>query len=105
MGLGAVTETPTGFPGYSGFASKDAASLPRILQGNGYATAAIGKWHLTPDHQQGPAGPLDRWPNAWGFDYFWGFLGGESGSTTRSSRRTSTLSAYRKAMATTCPTT
>src|SRR5436309_1144281 len=62
VGLGAVTETPTGFPGYSGFASKDAASLPRILQGNGYATAAIGKWHLTPDHQQGPAGPLDRWP-------------------------------------------
>lgn len=79
VGLGAVTETPTGFPGYSGFAPKDAASLPRILQGNGYATAAIGKWHLTPDHEQGPAGPLDRWPNAWGFDYFWGFLGGESG--------------------------
>ena len=79
VGLGAVTETPTGFPGYSGFAAKDAASLPRILQGNGYATAAIGKWHLTPDHEQGPAGPLDRWPNAWGFDYFWGFLGGESG--------------------------
>src|SRR5205823_4422985 len=42
-------------------------------------TAAIGKWHLTPDSQQGPAGPFDRWPNALGFDYFWGFLGGESG--------------------------
>ena len=42
-------------------------------------TAAFGKWHLTPDHQQGPAGPFDRWPNRLGFDYFWGFLGGEAG--------------------------
>ena len=50
-----------------------------MLQGNGYRTAAFGKWHLTPDGQQGAAGPLDRWPNAWGFDHFWGFLGGESG--------------------------
>ena len=46
---------------------------------NGYCTSAFGKWHLTPDHVQGPAGPFDRWPNAWGFDYFWGFLGGEAG--------------------------
>ena len=51
----------------------------RVLQGNGYATAGFGKWHLTPDHLQGAAGPLDRWPNAWGFDHFWGFLGGEAG--------------------------
>jgi arylsulfatase A-like enzyme len=34
---------------------------------------------MTPDGQQGPAGPFDRWPTGWGFDYFWGFLGGESG--------------------------
>ena len=50
-----------------------------MLQGNGYSTAAFGKWHLTPDGQQGAAGPFGRWPNGWGFDYFWGFLGGESG--------------------------
>ena len=58
---------------------KACAPFSQVLQGNGYSTAAFGKWHLTPDHQQGPAGPFDRWPNAWGFDYFWGFLGGESG--------------------------
>ena len=58
---------------------KDCAPFPRILEENGYATAAFGKWHLTPDAQQGPAGPFDRWPNGWGFDYFWGFLGGEAG--------------------------
>lgn len=39
----------------------------------------FGKWHLTPDGQQGAAGPFDRWPSGWGFDHFWGFLGGESG--------------------------
>ena len=37
--------------------------------------AFSGKWHLTPDGQQGPAGPFGRWPNGWGFDYFYGFLG------------------------------
>ena len=55
---------------------RDCAPLPRILKDNGYSTAAFGKWHLTPDGQQGPAGPFDRWPNGWGFDYFYGFLGG-----------------------------
>src|SRR5206468_1431894 len=65
--------------GYSTNWPTSAASIAQILQANGYNTAAIGKWHLTPDSQQGPAGPFDRWPNALGFDYFWGFLGGESG--------------------------
>ena len=58
---------------------KDCASFVRVLQGNGYSTGGFGKWHLTPDHVQGAAGPFDRWPNAWGFDRFWGFLGGEAG--------------------------
>ena len=42
-------------------------------------TSAIGKWHLTPDNQQGSAGPFNRWPSGLGFDYYWGFLGGEAG--------------------------
>ena len=50
-----------------------------MLQGNGYSTGGFGKWHMTPDHVQGAAGPFDRWPNSWGFDHFWGFLAGESG--------------------------
>ena len=56
-----------------------ARRCPRILRDNGYATAAFGKWHLTPDGQQGPAGPFDRWPTGWGFEYFYGFLGGGAG--------------------------
>ena len=65
-----------GFEGYSATLPRACAPLPRILRDNGYSTAAFGKWHLTPDGQQGPAGPFDRWPNGWGFDYFYGFLGG-----------------------------
>ena len=77
IGFGMVTEVHSGYPGYDARWPRSAASLATILRDNGYATAAIGKWHLTPDDQQGPAGPFDRWPNALGFEYFWGFLGGE----------------------------
>ena len=78
VGFGSVGEFAGGFPGYSATLPRDCAPLPRILRDNGYSTAAFGKWHLTPDGQQGPAGPFDRWPNAWGFDYFYGILGGGS---------------------------
>ena len=79
VGFGSVGEFSTGFPGYTAVLPRDCAPLPRILRDTGYSTAAFGKWHLTPDSQQGPAGPFDRWPNGWGFDYFYGFLGGDSG--------------------------
>ena len=78
MGFGSIGEFAGGFPGYSATLPRDCVPLPRILRDNGYSTAIIGKWHLTPDGQQGPAGPFDRWPNGWGFDYFYGFLGGGS---------------------------
>ena len=57
--------------------AQSAAPAREILRENGYITAGIGKWHLTPGRDRAPAGPFDRWPTAWGFDYFWGFLGGE----------------------------
>ena len=78
VGFGSIGEFAGGFPGYSATLPRDCAPLPRILRDNGYSTAAFGKWHLTPDGQQGPAGPFDRWPNGWGFDYFYGILGGAS---------------------------
>ena len=76
VGFGSVGEFSTGFAGYTAFVPDDCVPFPRILRDNGYSTAAFGKWHLTPDGQQGPAGPFDRWPVGWGFDYFYGFLGG-----------------------------
>jgi arylsulfatase len=79
VGFGSIGEFPGPFPGYSASVPKDCAPFVRTLQGNGYSTAGFGKWHLTPDHVQGAAGPFDRWPNAWGFDHFWGILGGGAG--------------------------
>jgi arylsulfatase len=79
VGFGSIAEFAGGWPGYNATWPKSAAGIAQILQGNGYSTAAIGKWHLTPDNQQGAAGPFDRWPCGLGFDYFYGFLGGASG--------------------------
>ncbi len=78
VGFGSIGEFAGGFPEYSAILPRDCAPLPRILRDNGYSTGIFGKWHLTPDGQQGPAGPFDRWPNGWGFDYFYGILGGGS---------------------------
>ncbi|MGA8370891.1 MAG: arylsulfatase [Acidimicrobiales bacterium] len=78
VGFGSIGEFAGGFPGYSAILPRDCAPFPRILRDNGYSTAIFGKWHLTPDGQQGAAGPFDRWPNGWGFDYFYGILGGGS---------------------------
>ena len=79
VGFGMVGEFSGPFPGYNATIPHDCAPFPRILQENGYMTGGFGKWHLTPDNQQGFSGPFDRWPTRLGFDYFWGFLGGEAG--------------------------
>src|SRR5262245_19107464 len=79
VGFGLVAEFSGPFPGYNATIPRDCATLPRILKENGYLTSCIGKWHLTPDNQQGTSGPFDRWPNGLGFDYYWGFLVGGAG--------------------------
>jgi arylsulfatase len=75
---GVITEMATGFPGYDGSWPREAASIAEILRGNHYSTAAFGKWHNTPDHELSAAGPFDRWPTGKGFDYWYGFQGGEA---------------------------
>jgi arylsulfatase len=79
VGFGSIAEYPGPFPGYTAAKPRSCAALPRILRDNGYVTGGFGKWHLTPDNVQGAAGPFDRWPQAWGFDRFWGFLSGAAG--------------------------
>jgi Sulfatase len=64
---GSVGEFTSGFPEYTAMIPDECAPC-RILAENGYSTAAFGKWHLTPDGQQDPAGPFGRWPNGWGFE-------------------------------------
>jgi len=79
VGFGSIAEYPGPFPGYTAAKPRSCAALPRILRENGYVTGGFGKWHLTPDNVQGAAGPFDHWPQAWGFDHWWGFLSGAAG--------------------------
>ena len=76
VGMGTLANWDMGFPGYRGRISKEAALLPEILRPNGYNSFAVGKWHLTPMHHTGPAGPFDQWPTQRGFDRFYGFMDG-----------------------------
>jgi arylsulfatase len=78
VGMGSITNWSTEQPGYNASIPKSAAMLSEILRQNGYATAAIGKWHLIPDPETTPAGPFDHWPTQQGFDYYYGFIGGET---------------------------
>jgi len=78
VNAGVISEIATGRPGYNGVLPNDAVTFGRVLKDNGYSTAFIGKNHNTPDWEAGPDGPFDRWPNGFGFDYFFGFNGGET---------------------------
>jgi arylsulfatase A-like enzyme/uncharacterized membrane protein len=79
VGMGSVAEFPGPFPGYTGARPKSCAAVPHILKENGYVTGGFGKWHMTPDREQGAAGPFEHWPQNWGFNHFWGFLSGAAG--------------------------
>lgn len=73
-GMGTVTDTTIGFPGYDGVARLENGYLSEILVANGYNTYAIGKWHQAPEDMMSAAGPYDRWPLGRGFERFYGFL-------------------------------
>ena len=78
VGMGAITELATAAPGYNTIRPNTKATLAETLRLNGYATAQVGKCHEVPVWETSPAGPFDRWPTGSGFEYFYGFVGGET---------------------------
>jgi arylsulfatase A-like enzyme len=78
VGMGSVPDLATSAPGYSSVRPDDCAPLALTLKLNGYATAQFGKCHEVPLWETSPAGPFDRWPTGSGFEYFYGFIGGET---------------------------
>jgi len=78
VGFGVIAEQATGFPGYNSIIPKDKATIGRILLDNGYATSWFGKDHNTPAYAASQAGPFDQWPTGMGFEYFYGFVGGDA---------------------------
>jgi len=78
-GMGGITEIATGAPGYSSVLPNSMSPLAKTLKLNGYSTAQFGKCHEIPVWQTSPAGPFDAWPTGGGgFEYFYGFIGGEA---------------------------
>ncbi|OJH33701.1 arylsulfatase [Cystobacter ferrugineus] len=78
VGFGAITEIATSSPGYTCVRPNHSASVAEILKLNGYSTAQFGKCHEIPAWETSPVGPFDRWPTGSGFEYFFGFVGGET---------------------------
>lgn len=79
VGMGGITEIATSAPGYCSVFPKDKAPLALTLKLNGYSTAQFGKCHEVPVWQTSPMGPFDQWPTGGGgFEYFYGFIGGET---------------------------
>jgi arylsulfatase len=75
---GVITEMATGYPGYNSLVPKSAGSVGEVLRENGYNTSWFGKMHNVPDWMSSQAGPFDLWPSELGFEYFYGFIGGDS---------------------------
>ena len=78
VGVGMLPDLPMNFPGYTSRIPNEAGTLAQILSNDGYATFAVGKWHLTPRDQRSPSGPFDNWPLGKGFEHYYGFLGGDA---------------------------
>ncbi len=78
-GMGGITETATGAPGYSSVLPNTMSPLAQTLKLNGYSTAQFGKCHEVPVWETSPVGPFTSWPTGGGgFEYFYGFIGGEA---------------------------
>jgi len=83
VGFGVIGELATGYPGYDSVIGPEHATIAEILKENGYATSWFGKDHNTPGFTySSTAGPFDEWPSGMGFEYFYGFLGGETDQWT-----------------------
>ncbi|MBD9447396.1 arylsulfatase [Rhizobium sp. RHZ01] len=78
VGFGVVGEIATGYPGYDSIIPIEKGTIGTILKENGYATSWFGKNHNTPSYQSSQAGPFNQWPNGMGFEYFYGFVGGDA---------------------------
>ena len=78
VSTGVIMEAGTGYPGYNTLVPKSCGTFAEILKQSGYNTAWYGKNHNVPDWHGSQAGPYDLWPTGLGFEYFFGFLGGDA---------------------------
>ncbi len=77
-GMGRIAELATGFPGYDATIPRANGFLSEVLEEQGWATFAVGKWHLSPENDSHLAASRRSWPLGRGFERFYGFLQGET---------------------------
>jgi arylsulfatase len=77
-GMARIVEFSSGFPGYDATIPAENGFLSEILVRSGYATFALGKWHLAPATEMTLGGPRHHWPLSKGFERYYGFLAGET---------------------------
>ena len=77
-GVGWLSDVPSPFPGYGGNILPETATIAQVLRLNGYSTAMFGKHHNLTTSERSAAGPFDSWPTGLGFEYFFGFISGDS---------------------------
>lgn len=78
VGMRAISNFSSGYPHMRGHITDHAATVAEVLRDEGYATFAVGKWHLCPMEEASAAGPYQQWPCQRGFDRYYGFLEGET---------------------------
>ena len=78
VGMRSLANFSSGYPHMRGHISNNAATVAEVLRDEGYATFALGKWHLCAMENASAAGPFDQWPCQRGFDRFYGFMEGET---------------------------
>lgn len=76
VGMRMLSNVDSGWPSGRGRITPEAALVSEVLQGAGYNTFAVGKWHVAPMREAGAAGPFDEWPLGRGFNQFYGFHNG-----------------------------
>ena len=78
VGMRALANFDTGYPNMRGRIARSAGTMAEMLGGEGFATWAVGKWHLTPMREASAVGPFGDWPLQRGFDRYYGFMQGET---------------------------
>ncbi|UPY38446.1 arylsulfatase [Sediminicoccus sp. KRV36] len=78
VGFGNISELSTAFPGYNSIIPPETANVAATLRQNGFSTAWFGKNHNVPPWEANPVGPFTNWPIGQGYDYFYGFVGGDT---------------------------
>jgi arylsulfatase len=76
--MGRIVELATGFPGYSARIPRENGFLSETLVRQGWASFAVGKWHLAPEDENHLAAPRHNWPLGRGFERFYGYMEGET---------------------------